>query len=561
MSVKSFKFVSPGVFINEIDNSFIPRSAEAIGPVVIGRAAYGPAMEPQKVQSFSEFINLYGDTVPGNGGGDVYRNGNMQAPMYGTYAAKAFLNANVAPLTYMRLLGFEHTNRTDTDAAKAGWKTIGPDPRTDSNGGAYGLWVFDSASVTFVSGTGGTSDSAVSGAAANLGTGSLAAVWYMASGSAIALSGATMGLSPKVTIGAKDRLLPIDTFRNSTNAALIGTVIKSDSNGRFTVRIGTDASNAADTMDDVTLVEETKFSLDDNNEDFIRNVFNTNPQLASTAGAFYPASARKPYWLGETFEQYLRYGGSTVNNEIEGNNLTNRELYGVILPIARDDSATDGPHSMLGYNAIDGNTGWFIGQDLKSAGVYTPESAPKLFRLVGRGHGEWLQRNLKVSIEKIRASAALDSDYGSFSVVIRMLGDTDSNVQVVERFDNCNLNPSSPNYVARKIGTVEARWSDSTRRLTYVGDYPNASRYVRVEMNEDVDNGATDPKLLPFGYAGPPSFTPIGDTTTAFSGSSTAGPVTNDRYLYIGGVPFTGSNATLLSGSDTRLKLGIKISL
>jgi hypothetical protein len=38
MSVKNFKFVSPGVFINEIDNSFRPRSPEAIGPVVVGRA-------------------------------------------------------------------------------------------------------------------------------------------------------------------------------------------------------------------------------------------------------------------------------------------------------------------------------------------------------------------------------------------------------------------------------------------------------------------------------------------------------------------------------------------
>ena len=36
MSVKNFKFVSPGVFINEIDNSFIPKTAQAIGPVVIG---------------------------------------------------------------------------------------------------------------------------------------------------------------------------------------------------------------------------------------------------------------------------------------------------------------------------------------------------------------------------------------------------------------------------------------------------------------------------------------------------------------------------------------------
>ena len=44
MSVKSFKFVSPGVFINEIDNSFIPAEADIIGPVVIGRSRRGLAM-------------------------------------------------------------------------------------------------------------------------------------------------------------------------------------------------------------------------------------------------------------------------------------------------------------------------------------------------------------------------------------------------------------------------------------------------------------------------------------------------------------------------------------
>ena len=99
MSVKSFKFVSPGVFINEIDNSFRPRTSDAIGPVVIGRAGRGIAMRPVKVQSFSEFTELYGDTVPGGGtANNVYRDGSFQSPMYGTYAAKAFLNANVAPL-------------------------------------------------------------------------------------------------------------------------------------------------------------------------------------------------------------------------------------------------------------------------------------------------------------------------------------------------------------------------------------------------------------------------------------------------------------------------------
>ena len=47
---KNFKFVSPGVQIKEIDNSQRPRKAESIGPVVIGRARKGLAMEPIKVE-------------------------------------------------------------------------------------------------------------------------------------------------------------------------------------------------------------------------------------------------------------------------------------------------------------------------------------------------------------------------------------------------------------------------------------------------------------------------------------------------------------------------------
>jgi len=82
MSVKNFKFVSPGVFINEIDNSFRPKKAEVIGPVIIGRSARGPGMLPTKVESYSEFVTIFGDTVPGGGGnGDVNRDGNYQYPI------------------------------------------------------------------------------------------------------------------------------------------------------------------------------------------------------------------------------------------------------------------------------------------------------------------------------------------------------------------------------------------------------------------------------------------------------------------------------------------------
>ena len=59
MSVKSFKFISPGIFINEIDNSQLPAVGEEIGPVIIGRTERGPGMRPVKVNSFSEFVEVF----------------------------------------------------------------------------------------------------------------------------------------------------------------------------------------------------------------------------------------------------------------------------------------------------------------------------------------------------------------------------------------------------------------------------------------------------------------------------------------------------------------------
>ena len=35
MSVKKFKFVSPGIFLNEIDNSQLAREPEAVGPPLL----------------------------------------------------------------------------------------------------------------------------------------------------------------------------------------------------------------------------------------------------------------------------------------------------------------------------------------------------------------------------------------------------------------------------------------------------------------------------------------------------------------------------------------------
>jgi len=492
MSVKNFKFVSPGVFINEIDNSFRPLTADAIGPVVVGRAERGPAMMPITVQSYSDFVEVFGNTVPGNGGGDVYRDGNYQSPMYGTYAARAFLRSNVAPLTYVRLLGQQSIDNDGSAAGQAGWQTTGA-PVTGSDGGAYGLFVAPSGS-----------DGLFTGSARGF---RLGAIIYVNSGS-VMLSGTIAGTG-------------------SSTGQASSTVIRSDSNGNFTLVV----NGRGD------VVEQKKYTINfnDDSANFIRKRLNTNPQLVSTPGTFYPTASYENYWLGETFDQFMR------DNSLDAGNLV-----GIIAGIASGSAEATGPHKMKGKPSQDGVAGWFVGQDLGAAADFDVTAATKLFRLIGRGHGEWLTKNVKVSIEKIRQSTSTVTEYGTFSVVLRHINDTDNSVSTLERFDNCTLDPTSPDFVARKIGDKYHKWDNTERRLKTYGDYDNLSKFVRVEMNADVEAGATDATLLPFGYFGPPKYRDVSEFIAFDSSNSQLA----ERFLTLGAnLPGYATSGPLISSS------------
>ena len=92
MSVRRFKFVSPGIFLNEIDNSQLPAGLAGDGPVIIGRSRKGPAMRPYKLQSFEEFVRVFGAPVAGGENQDTFREGNLAGPTYAAYAARAWLD-------------------------------------------------------------------------------------------------------------------------------------------------------------------------------------------------------------------------------------------------------------------------------------------------------------------------------------------------------------------------------------------------------------------------------------------------------------------------------------
>lgn len=443
MSVNKFKFVSPGVFINEIDQSQIARQPEDIGPVVIGRALKGPMMRPVKVNSLVEFEQLFGLPVAGASNVDVHRQGNLLAPTYGAFAAEAYLK-NAGPLTFVRLGGFQSPDAT-TDG-KAGWTTQFSSSAYSTNGGAFGLFVAP------IVGTGASAK--VTGSA------TLAAVIYA--------DGATIGLTGDSVV----------TGTALTNRGGVWVRAVNDSAKSFKV-----------VVDDGTTSETNTINFTDNSKDFLRNVLNTNP--TRTNSQVTPAASLKKYWLGQSFEKSI-------------SSLSSTDGFAAIIVAFRD---TNFEGSRFKKTAQKSSTGWVFAQHKGIPAEFTPRTneavVQKLFRLHTLSEDPWVQNNIKISIQDIKLPTSQFSSFGTFSVVIRDITDTDTQPVILERFDQCDLDPTSANYIAKKIGDVSTEWDDSTGRFKELGTYENRSKYIRVEMDLSVAGGSVSSDLLPFGFFGP----------------------------------------------------------
>ena len=126
-----------------------------------------------------------------------------------------------------------------------------------------------------------------------------------------------------------------------------------------------------------------------------------------------------------------------------------------------------------------------------------------LFRFHTINHGTSTNKDFKISIANLREPADIDNEeqYSTFSVIIRKYGDTDKNPVILEQFNGCTLDPDEPSYIARKIGDRYPQYNDTLGKVEMLGNYPNISNYVRVEVNAAVEGKSTSPKLSPRGFA------------------------------------------------------------
>ena len=120
-----------------------------------------------------------------------------------------------------------------------------------------------------------------------------------------------------------------------------------------------------------------------------------------------------------------------------------------------------------------------------------------LFRFHTLGDGTLYNTKFKVAISNVKAAGEDGStDYSVFSVTVRRFDDTDKRKVVLETFNNVNLDPASPNYIARVIGDRDVT-IDINGKQTETGDYGNRSKYIRVEVSEP---GSFPISAAPFGH-------------------------------------------------------------
>jgi hypothetical protein len=91
----------------------------------------------------------------------------------------------------------------------------------------------------------------------------------------------------------------------------------------------------------------------------------------------------------------------------------------------------------------------------------------KLFKFISISDGSSANKEIKISIQNIKP------DTKEFDVVIRDYYDIDSRPSILESFRKCNMDPTSDNYIARKIGTADGEFSLRSRFIMIVQN-PNA---------------------------------------------------------------------------------------
>lgn len=512
-------FQSPGVSVREIDLSGPTQISPAGIPAgVIGTAVRGPAFVPVTVATFRDFIAKFGAT---------------DGEKFGPLAMNEWLQ-NARSGTYVRVLGVGDAKKRNTTTGKvtnAGFVvgsqivqadgTLGnnskafhatatgsagaPGHEDQTEGRTYFLGAFmkETASSNIFTDAGhGQGKSGDGNPAAPI----LRGVVLAPSGVILSLS-CSMASNNTVHLTGSVR----GQFASASNGGDAGSPFGDVNikNGRqdFTMFLNGHKVSA-------TSGNSIKASFDPRSSNYISKVFNTDPSKIEEHGHYlYAAYDIDPAFAvltgsGITASGLTRHAAQIVGNYYGDADGTNQDVLAFMLKgNGGRNAGTATTATAVGKPNYENFENRF--QTAFSPFVISQKFGGKnrnLFRFHAMDDGAVGAGAYKVSIEQIKASGDPKDKYGSFQVLVRKFDDTDENRVVLETFNNVNLNPSSDRYIARIVGDQHIHYDfdkgEGRQKLVIDGLYPNRSRFVRVEISDDLDSGAIDATALPMGFRG-----------------------------------------------------------
>jgi len=510
-------FRSPGFFEQEIDLSARVTAPSGTPAGVIGTAERGPAFVPVTIGSFTDFETRFGTLDPDR---------------FGPYAVREFLNHRTA-LTYMRVLG-AGANETSTDISttelqgtvkNAGFRIEGATVGTGElyHRGAVqfivathtipidesvGFPVFtDNRSYDFTHDASTGTANLIRGMILNS-TGTRVEILSVVSGA---------GYSPANV-----------EFDYTRTGQLSGSL---SDNKYFKLVISSSTGGATfGSTDGYSGIKILTATLDPSNANYISKVLNTDPLKFQTEG-------------------YVLYQDFAIENELAN---TDNALVGIVSGSA-GTSAVSGDTSQTFLDAFGRfdtryttpRTSNFISQPFGSKEY-------DLFYFETISDGSVANDKFKISIANLRASTDDKDKFGSFEVQVRSFDDSDTNLEILERYPECNLDPNSDRYIAKQIGDKNVSYDfdqedPDERRLVIAGKYPNVSRRVRVSMDTAVEDQEVPPECLPFGFRGLPAL----KTTDSLKDTGTSALVGADGVvLGVGSSAIDGGRRLVYRGAE-----------
>jgi|13_taG_2_1085334.scaffolds.fasta_scaffold00007_65 hypothetical protein len=461
MAEQTFK--SPGFFEREIEVISRPLTRNTATPVgVIGPAQKGQAFVPKTVTSVDEFIREFGmpdqDTSAAHAVSEFFTNGGKAATFCRILGSGKSAAAGTNNYAGFKIDGTALTAGGETDRARGAVQFIVAEHEINlAEHVTYGIFNDNDSHKTSMD-----PDPSDNGGALQ----------------DVNSSDREVQLVRAMIFMHKDYTLRISEASDTTVGQSSGTNdTATPASGLFKLWIMK--------HDDDTDADPYTVSLDPSSTQYIAKVLNTDPYSFTKEKHFLYADFPVDSEIAEVKDVADRVGVVRGNSE-------NIDLYGDFVSRFTAPQTTSFISQPFGKKEYD------------------------LFHFESLDDGAYASGSYKISIANIKASTQKNYKYGTFSVQLRKIDDTDEAPVILESYSRCSLDPDAKNYIARLIGDQKVMLSldvdsEDEKRLVREGTFQSKSSRIRVVMSKDVMRGEAPDDALPFGFRGIPALKTTSD--------------------------------------------------